>query len=193
MSTPTKDARPPRLCPYCLAGTPAEATTCWLCQSQLPPYEQRPASDAGLTPHVAGDAGFAPRTAGGGRTPGPKVEVDFVFWVLATVVASLLLVVLVFDVGYLGGLGYAAIATVAVAPVLAALGAMVWLRRPVREPEGTVRGESKEPTPMAQVLGGVALTVTSVLAVVALIALLVLALLVLAFVACLIAIGAPGA
>ena len=184
MTTPTKDTRPPRLCPYCFAGTPADATTCWLCQSQLPSYEQRPASDAGLTAPIAG----APVA-----TSHPKVEVDFVFWVLATVVASLLLVVLVIDVGYLGGLGYAALATVAVAPVLAALGAMVWLRRPVRPPQGgTTRGESNELTPMARVLGGVALTVTSVLAVVGLIALLVLALLVLAFVACLIAIGAPG-
>jgi hypothetical protein len=121
----------------------------------------------------------------------PRVEADFVLRILATVIASLLLVVLVIDVGVIGGVGYAAIALAVSAPVLAALGAMVWLRRPTSAPEGaTVRGESKEPTPMAQVLGTVALTVTSVLAVIGLIGLLVLALLVLAFLAC---IGAMAA
>lgn len=184
MSTPAKDTRPPRLCPYCLAGTPAEATTCWLCQSQLPAYEQRPTSDFGLTPRPAG----APAAGTPAVTASSKIEVDFVFWVLATVVASLLLVVIVIDVGYIGGLGYAALATVAVAPVLTALGAMVWLRRPGRAMQGSIESEL---TPTARVVGGVALTVTSVLAVVGLIVLLVLALLVLAFVACLFALGVP--
>lgn len=177
MSTTTKDARPPRLCPHCFAGTPPEATTCWLCQSQLPAYEQRPAGNAGVTQPIAGRARAAEQR--------PRLEADFVLWVLATVIASLLLVVLVIDVGVLGGLGYAAVALAVSAPVLAALGAMVWLRRPASAPDGaTVRGESKEPTPMASVLGGVALTVTAVLAVIGLIALLVLALLVLAMIAC---------
>lgn len=176
MSTPTKDARPPRLCPHCFAGTPPEATTCWLCQSQLPAYEQRPASDAGVAPRIAGSA--PTRTT-------PNIEVDFVLWILATVIASLLLVVLVVDVGALGGVGYAAIAIAISAPVLSALGAMVWLRRPSNTPASTTPGRE----PMSRVLGTVALTVTSVLAVIGLIGLLVLALLVLAFLAC---IGAMG-
>ncbi len=178
MSTPTKDTRPPRLCPHCFAGTPPEATTCWLCQSQLPAYEQRPASDAGVTHPIAGRA---PQPA----QPLPNIEVDFVLWILATVIASLLLVVLVIDVGVLGGLGYAAIALAISAPVLSALGAMVWLRRPSNTPASATPGRE----PMSRVLGTVALTVTSVLAVIGLISLLVLALLVLAFLAC---IGAMG-
>lgn len=172
MSTPTKDARPPRLCPHCFAGTPPEATTCWLCQSQLPAYEQRPASDAGVAPRIAGSA---PTPA----QPAPNIEVDFVVWILATVIASLLLVVLVIDVGVLGGLGYALAALAISAPVLSALGVMVWLRRPSNTPASAPGRE-----PMSRVLGTVALTVTSVLAVIGLIGLLVLALLVLAMIAC---------
>lgn len=182
------DARPPRLCPYCYAGTPAEATTCWLCQSALPAYEQRPTSAQADAVRIAG-AAQAPQAA-----PRTQVEADFVVWAVATAIASVLLVVLLIDVGFLGGLGYALLVAVGAAPVLAALAAMLWLRRPrSASPHApSVRGEPKDPTIVGSAIGTIALTVTAVLALSALVVLLVLALLVLAFVACLALVGTGG-
>lgn len=172
------DTRPPRLCPHCYAGTPPEATTCWLCQSALPAYEERPANEvAELQPR----RGPAPTTT--------RWEPDFFLWAFATGLACLLLVVLLIDLGILGGLGYALLATVFAAPVLSALATMMWVRWPKEVPDGAVRGEAKEPSDAARVIGGVAMTVTAVFAVIGLVALLILALLVLAFIACMAAYG----
>jgi hypothetical protein len=186
-----------RLCPYCFAGTPREASSCWLCQTALPPWEQRPPASHGLTAPL----GVRPLDA----PPGPAragvfAEPDFVLWAVGTVVACLVMMVVVIDVAVLGGLGLAAIATVLCAPVLVTLATMAWVRRPGArseapaeprpaaprdEPAPGLRGERPPSDAVRQIVGAIAIGVTAVAAVTLVIGLVVLSLLVLLFLLCL--------
>lgn len=52
-----------RLCPTCYAGTPPEATHCWMCHSALPPFEQRLLPNAKAVAHLERPAAGTPRAA----------------------------------------------------------------------------------------------------------------------------------
>ncbi|GAB4210223.1 MAG: hypothetical protein OHK0013_30650 [Sandaracinaceae bacterium] len=184
-----------RLCPYCFAGTPREAAKCWLCESALPAWEERPSADHGVTSPAGARAvpKRPPTAARGGSEP------DFVLWSVGTIVASLVMMMVVFDVALLGGFGLAVLAAIVCAPVLATLAVMTWLRKPgarapvalapptTRDdgPPPTRRGERPESDSVRQILGVIAISVTAVAAVTLVIGLVILAILVLLFLLCL--------
>ncbi len=161
-----------RICPFCRSATPADAVVCWLCQSRMPPVAQRPASQPATAP--------APGTlvASGSREAPSKVEPDFVLWSVGTVLSCLVMTMVVLDFALLGGFGGAALAAVASAPVVVALGSMVWLRRPGRPAGGPLESSVRG------VLGGVSIAVTVMLSVVFVICLMATALIVLLFILC---------
>jgi uncharacterized iron-regulated membrane protein len=155
--------------------------SCWLCQSALPPYEQRPRFEQGVAPpRIAGEAGAQARAG--------RLEPDFVIWSLAALVAAAVMVIVVIDVAVLGGIGYAILTALGCTPVIGALAFMMWMRRP-SEAGTSTRGESREQSTLVRIVGGIAMAVGAMLAVMVLIGLLVLALLVLLFIACIAAEG----
>jgi len=107
-----------------------------------------------------------------------KVEPDFVLWTVGTVLSCLVMTMVVLDFAPLGVFGAAALATIASAPVVVALGSMMWLRRPGRPSDGPLEGSVRG------VLGGVSIAVTVMLSVVFVICLMATALIVLLFILC---------
>lgn len=183
-----------RLCPYCFAGTPPEAVSCWLCQTPLPSWEQRPTAGHGLSATSRVQPLVAPGRTG--TRSGGHTEPDFVLWSVGTVLACLVMMVVVVDVAVIGGMGLAAIATVLCTPVVVTLATMAWLRRPGarnatdapalpdERPPGP-RGERPPSDTVRQIVGVIAIGVTAVAAVTLVIGLVVLSLLVLLFLLCL--------
>lgn len=179
---------PARLCPYCFAGTAPNDTTCWLCKSALPPFASRPLPDAAPSPAIAGE-----RTRSSERTP--HFEPDFILWATGTLIACLFLPIVLAQLAFEVGVGFAILGAIVCAPVVLALATMMWIRRPRlvsvstnADDASATRGERRKPIPLAsaasRVIGGVAFAVTIVLAVLVLIVLLLVTVVVLIAVAC---------
>lgn len=118
-----------RLCPHCHAGTPREDARCWLCETELPTFDERLLASAVAPAPLP--AGVSSREAE--RKPPRRTETDLGLWALASLVSTALMIVIAIEVaGVDAGMALAASATCL--PVVVTLGTMLWTRRPSSNP-----------------------------------------------------------
>lgn len=118
-----------RLCPYCHAGTPREHARCWLCESALPRFDERPLASAKAPEPLP--AGVSPREAANDRPR--RTETDLGLWALASLISIALMIVIGIEVASVDS-GIALAVSATCLPVVVMLGAMLWTRRPGSDP-----------------------------------------------------------